>query len=53
MSKKRKKEETMDKWQERLNSQDASYINLPMNKEEYEKFCTRTNKCRSSNTSRF
>ena len=28
----------MDKWQERLNSQDASYINLPMNKEEYEKF---------------
>ena len=34
----KKKEETMDKWQERLNSQDASYINLPMNKEEYEKF---------------
>ena len=33
----KKKEETMDKWQERLNSQDASYINLPMNKEEYEK----------------
>ena len=34
----KKKEETMDKWQERLKSQDASYINLPMNKEEYEKF---------------
>ena len=34
----KKKEETIDKWQERLNSQDASYINLPMNKEEYEKF---------------
>ena len=34
----KKKEETMDKWQERLNLQDASYINLPMNKEEYEKF---------------
>ena len=34
----KKKEETIDKWQERLSSQDASYINLPMNKEEYEKF---------------
>ena len=34
----KKKEETLDKWQERLSSQDASYINLPMNKEEYEKF---------------
>ena len=34
----KKKEETIDKWQERLKSQDASYINLPMNKEEYEKF---------------
>ena len=34
----KKKEETIDKWQERLKSQDASYINIPMNKEEYEKF---------------
>ena len=34
----KKKEETIDKWQERLKLQDASYINLPMNKEEYEKF---------------
>ena len=34
----KKKEETIDKWQERLKSQDASYINLPINKEEYEKF---------------
>ena len=34
----KKKEETIDKWQERLKSQDASYINLPMNQEEYEKF---------------
>ena len=34
----KKKEETIDKWQERLKSQDASYINFPMNKEEYEKF---------------
>ena len=36
----KKKEETMEKWQERLSMQDASYINLPMNKEEYEKFVT-------------
>ena len=36
----KKKEETMGKWQERLSMQDASYINLPMNKEEYEKFVT-------------
>lgn len=34
----KKKEETLEEWEERLNSQDASYINLPMNKEEYEKF---------------
>ena len=33
------KEETVEEWQERINNQDASYINLPMNKEEYEKFC--------------
>ena len=36
----KKKEETLEEWQERLNSKDASYINLPMNKEEYEKFVT-------------
>ena len=35
----KQKEETLEQWQERLKSQDASYINLPMNKEEYEKFC--------------
>ncbi len=35
----KQKEETIEEWQERLNKQDASYINLPMNKEEYEKFC--------------
>ena len=34
----KKKEETIEKWRERLSIQDASYINLPMNKEEYEKF---------------
>ena len=32
------KDETIDDWKERLHKQEASYINLPMNKEEYEKF---------------
>lgn len=35
----KQKEETIEQWKERLKNQDASYINLPMNKEEYEKFC--------------
>ena len=35
----KQKEESLEEWQERLKNQDASYINLPMNKEEYEKFC--------------
>ena len=34
----KKKDETEAEWKKRLESQDASYINLPMNKEEYEKF---------------
>ena len=34
----KKKEETIEEWENRINNQDASYINLPMNKEEYEKF---------------
>ena len=34
----KKKEETTEEWKKRLEPQDASYINLPMNKEEYEKF---------------
>jgi len=34
----RGKEEDIDKWKNRLLAQDASYINLPMNKEEYEHF---------------
>ena len=34
----KKKEETIEEWKKRLETQDASYINLPMNKEEYEKF---------------
>ncbi len=32
------KEETIDDWKERIQKQEASYINLPMNKDEYEKF---------------
>ena len=34
----KKKEETIEEWKERLEKQEQSYINLPMNKEEYEKF---------------
>ena len=32
------KQETEGEWKERIKKQDASYINLPMNQEEYEKF---------------
>ena len=32
------KDETEEDWKKRLKDQDASYINLPMNKEEYEVF---------------
>lgn len=35
----RGKEEEIDDWKNRLEMQEASYINLPMNKEEYETFC--------------
>ena len=34
----KKKEETEAEWKKRLENQEKSYINLPMNKEEYEKF---------------
>ena len=34
----KKKDETLEEWKKRLESQDASYINLPMSKEEYEIF---------------
>ena len=34
----RGKDEPYDEWIKRIEKQDASYINLPMNKEEYEKF---------------
>lgn len=35
----KQKDETIEEWEDRLNKQDASYINLPMNKKEYEEFC--------------
>lgn len=36
----RGKEETIEEWQERIKEQkEADYLNLPMNKEEYETFC--------------
>ena len=34
----KQKDETIEEWKKRLENQDASYINLPMNKEEYENF---------------
>jgi methylenetetrahydrofolate--tRNA-(uracil-5-)-methyltransferase len=34
----RKKDEEIDDWKERIKNNKASYINLPMNKEEYENF---------------
>ena len=34
----KQKTETIEEWKERLKNQDASYINLPMNKEEYDIF---------------
>ena len=34
----KQKEETIEEWKNRIDNQDASYINLPMNKEEYEIF---------------
>ena len=34
----KKKDEDIEVWKERLKEQDASYINLPMNQEEYENF---------------
>lgn len=34
----KKKDESIDEWKERQNKQEESYINLPMNQEEYENF---------------
>ena len=42
-SQEKKKEETMEEWKERLEKQEGqeqSYINLPMNQEKYETFCS-------------
>lgn len=37
----REKDEPIEEWQNRIQSQtEASYLNLPMNKEEYESFWT-------------
>ena len=35
----KQKDESLEEWKERLKNQNASYINLTMNKEEYENFC--------------
>ena len=35
----KKKEESIEEWLKRLENQEQSYINLPMNQEQYEKFC--------------
>ncbi len=37
-SQEREKDEDVEDWKKRIKNQKASYINLPMNKEEYEKF---------------
>lgn len=37
-SQEKKKEETEEEWRKRLKNEEQSYINLPMNKEEYETF---------------
>ena len=34
----KKKDETLEEWKDRQSKQEKSYINLPMNKEEYENF---------------
>ncbi len=35
----KKKEESIEDWKKRLEKEEQSYINLPMDQEEYEKFC--------------
>ena len=37
-SQEKKKDETVEEWKDRLENEEQSYINLPMNKEEYEAF---------------
>lgn len=36
----KKKDETIEEWKMRISKEEKNYINLPMNKEEYEKFVT-------------
>lgn len=38
-SQEKKKDESLENWKERQNKEAKDYINLPMNKEEYEIFC--------------
>ncbi len=38
-SQEKKKEETLEQWKTRIAQETSDYINLPMNKEEYENFC--------------
>ena len=38
-SQEKKKDESLENWKKRQNKEAKDYINLPMNKEEYEKFC--------------
>ena len=38
-SQEKKKDETEEEWRKRQNLEQKDYINLPMNKEEYENFC--------------
>ena len=38
-SQEKKKDETIEEWKKRIKNETQGYINLPMNKEEYEKFC--------------
>ena len=40
----KQKDESLDKWKQRIKNAEASYINLPMNKEEYENFCNKLSK---------
>ncbi len=37
-SQEKKKDETIEEWKERLKKEEKNYINLPMNKDEYENF---------------
>ena len=40
----KKKDESIEDWKNRIKNQEKSYINLPMNKKEYEDFCIELSK---------